>query len=136
MYSFELLSHTADTKIRVVAGTQQELFIGALNGMFSIMQPVVVDDAKTQERRITIRSPDIESLLIDFLSEALYMSDVHNEWYDRVSFAICTGYEIDAILYARKIKRFAGVEVKSVTYHELEVKHDGGLWHAVIVFDI
>ena len=136
MYSFDILSHTADTKIRVIADTKQELFTGALNGMFAIMEPLSIDDAMAQERRLTIQSPDIESLLVDFLSEALYMSDVYNEWYDRVSFAICTDNEIDATVHGRKIKQLKGVEVKSVTYHELEVKHTDGSWHAVIVFDI
>jgi len=136
MYSFDLLSHTADTKIRVTADTRQELFIGAVHGMFSIMQPVLGDAVSTQERHLVIQSPDIESLLVDFLSEVLYLSDVHNESYDRVLFAICTDREIDATLYGRNVKRFEGVEVKSVTYHELEVTEDKGLWHATIVFDI
>ena len=144
---FELIEHTADVQLRVYGITIEVLFIHALQGMFQIVEPQSV--GKNCEKRgdrlackelpikrdIQIRSYDQSSLLIDFLSHVLYLSDIHNEAY-----LDCVIHELEkthmkATIHGIKVERFA-IEIKAVTYHDFELKKVNGHWQADIVFDI
>ena len=146
MIDFEVLPHTADIKIRVYGKTQQELFRHALIGMFQVIRPMIpeckiehdriVCATLPEEHEIRIEACDKESLLVDFLSEALYLSDVNNEAYLDVIIYECTDSFLHATLCGVKIEGFEVVEIKAVTYHELMIKKEHDIWQADIVFDI
>ena len=84
---FEQIAHTADIEIRVYGSTKNELFSNALIGMFQVIgtkaSGCVMQDGRLvcaqlpQMREIDVSSFDLDSLLVDFLSEALYLSDIH-----------------------------------------------------------
>lgn len=143
---FEQLPHTADIKIRVYGATLQELFRHALVGMFQCVKPhanqcKVIDDRLVcdqlpQQHEIAISSPDIEALLVDFLSEALALSDIYNEAYLDADIQQLSPTHIQATLRGVEITGFEVVEIKAVTYHELYVKQIDEHWQAEIVFDI
>jgi SHS2 domain-containing protein len=146
MIDFEILPHTADIKIRAYGKNKQELFCNALLGMFQAIHPIapectVKDDrvvCATLPKRhdIHIQAFDSESLLVDFLSEALYLSDVHNEAYFDVIFHEFIDTDIKATLCGVQVTGFEVVEIKAVTYHELVIQKDNDVWYADIVFDI
>jgi len=74
--SFEEISHTADIKIRVRAPTLESLFSETL---YALMQVVYGADRKGGIiKEIRVESPDNESLLLDFLSEVLFVSEVES----------------------------------------------------------
>jgi len=146
MIDFEILPHTADIKIRAYGKTKKELFRNALIGMFQVVEPIaagchsehdrIVCEALPEHHVVELNASDEESLLVDFLSDALYLSDVYNEAYFDVVIHECTATFIKATLYGVKITGFSVVEIKAVTYHELAIqKHDDG-WRVDIVFDI
>ena len=91
MIDFEILPHTADIKIRAYGKTKKELFCNALIGMFQAVRPIVPECSVKNNRvvcpslperhEVEITASDEESLLVDFLSEALYLSDVYNQAY-------------------------------------------------------
>ena len=143
---YEFVPHTADLKIRAYGTSYEELFRNALRGMFASMHPLgssiryhedkpIITKFST-EHAVTIRALDKESLLIDFLSECLYLSDTHDEVYFDVQFKELTDTEIDALVYGISITGYQGVEVKAVTYHDLSIESIDGLLVATIVFDI
>jgi SHS2 domain-containing protein len=146
MIDFEMLPHTADIKIRAYGATKKELFCNALIGMFQSVQPItdtcriendrVVCDVLPATHHVTLKSADEESLLIDFLSEALYLSDVYDEAYFDADIAELTETMIKATLRGVHITGFAVVEIKAVTYHELVIQQHDGVWQVDIVFDI
>src|SRR5579871_3923567 len=97
---FELLPHTADLAIRVFGADMKELFRHALIGMFQSAGPhektagvhakdavcgketgLLVCDELPESDPIEVQSTDQNALLIDFLSEALYLSDINNVAY-------------------------------------------------------
>lgn len=144
MKDFEVLPHTADLKIRIYGTTLPDLFLHALIGMFQAIVPRAAGCHYQQERLvcpslpikrvIQISAIDRESLLVDFLSEALYLSDVHNEAYLNADIQISDNY-LEAVLYGIVIEGFE-VEIKAVTYHDLAVVHNDNGWTADIIFDI
>lgn len=146
MKDFEQLPHTADLKIRVYGATPEKLFEHAVIGMFQVIHPkipacrieherVVCDDLPIVHE-VEVRSFDQISLLVDFLSEALYLSDVHNEAYLAANVHEISKTYVRATLYGIGVTGFEVVEIKAVTYHEMEIKQVNGMWQADIVFDI
>lgn len=143
---FEILPHTADIKIRAYGKNKKELFRNALIGMFQSIHPIiagchtennrVICNTLPEHHVVALTAHNEESLLVDFLSEALYLSDVHNEAYLDATIDELTDNSIKAVLHGIEIMGFEVVEIKAVTYHELVIKkHDDG-WMAEIVFDI
>lgn len=143
---FEQLPHTADIKIRVFGNTVEELFKNALIGMFQVVRPIAPGCVRSNDyivcktlpiqRPITISSIDTAALLVDFLSEALYLSDIYNEAYLDAKIDELDEKKIRATIYGVQITGFEVVELKAVTYHELRIEQVDGLWQADIVFDI
>ncbi|MBI2775164.1 archease [Candidatus Dependentiae bacterium] len=143
---FEVESHTADLKIRVFGSTQEELFINALIGMFQSIGPSAVNCIKKKDylvcqdlivtRNSKVSGEKLEDLLVNFLSDALYLSDVHNEAYlDAVIHQLGTNV-LKATLRGVPVLRFE-IEIKAVTYHECHItKTADGLWTTELVFDI
>lgn len=137
MKRWERLPHTADSKIRVYGSTLQELFEQALKAMFEVLGPVY--EAGKKERvvhEVHVLSPNVEVLLVDFLSEAWYLSAVHDEAYDLCEITFFSSHEVRATVQGFPVERYEHGEIKAVTYHELVVKESDGIWHADIVFDI
>lgn len=135
MKHFEVLEHTADLKIRVFGKTKEELFENAVLAMASGLRPKVTSQI-SKAKTIKVSSLDLPSLLVDFLSEVLYLTQVNKEIYDEVKFKKFSDTEIEADLTGQKAESF-GEDIKAVTYHNLEVKEEeGGIWQATILFDI
>lgn len=138
MKIWERLSHTADIKIRVYGATQRELFEHAVQAMFEVLGPLPRYAKKEHvvERMLQVKAHDAESLLVDFLSDVLYLSEVHGESYDVCSIEQFRPWEISACVKGFPIEGFESGEIKAVTYHELKIVEDNGVWQADIVFDI
>lgn len=134
--SFEELPHQADVRVRVRAEDCNALFAEAARAMFSIMY--VACDAGEVERRISVTSDDIQSLLIDFLSELLFVSEV-----DRVVFSsfdvTVTGTSLTATARGEPFsaeKHLGGMEVKGISYSGLKIARDGEGFCSEILFDV
>jgi SHS2 domain-containing protein len=143
---FEAILHTADLHIRAYGDTLEELFHNALVGMFQSLEPQalgcnsihdrVVCAALPQKHSLVVTSPDCDALLVDFLSEALYLSAVHYEAYLDVTIEELTGTQIKATLHGVKVTGFAGAEIKAATYHGLHIQQKDSVWQTDIIFDI
>ena len=143
---FELLQHTADIKIRVYGASLEQIFTHALIGMFQAIGPhafgctVVADrlvcDALPFSHTISVDSPDREALLVDFLSDALYLSDIHDQAYLDAKIHVLTDTHLQVTIYGVAVQGFEVVEIKAVTYHDLYIKQVDDGWQAEIVFDI
>ena len=133
MKKFEILEHKADLKIRALGKTKEELFENMMVGMFESAR--YEGKGKEIKREIKVSSQDFLSLLVDFLSEILYLVETKKEVYQKVDFKKFTDNEIEATLIGKKLKRM-GVHIKGVTYHDLDVRQEKGTWQAVTLFDI
>lgn len=134
MKKFEMLEHISDLKIKVFGKDIKEIFENAMIGMFEGAR--YQEEEKEVKREIKVSSQDLPSLLVNFLSETLYLSEVNQEVYNQAQFKKFTDKEIEGILLGKKLKRM-GIVIKGVTYHNLDIqqKKDGN-WEATILFDI
>ncbi len=132
---FRTLEHPADVMVQAFGKTREELFINAMMGMNKILKSKVKSKKSKVTRKIIVNSYDLDALLVDFLSEVLYLSQVNREIYTDVKFEKFSDKELTGKLIGRKVDRF-GEDIKAVTYHGLKIEQDNGLYQASILFDI
>ncbi|PIR02324.1 MAG: hypothetical protein CO144_01030 [Candidatus Nealsonbacteria bacterium CG_4_9_14_3_um_filter_35_11] len=135
MKRYEILEHKADLKIRAFGKRKRELFLNMLFGMAESQKPEI-KKIKRIKRKIKIKSLDSESLLVDFLSEVLYLSQVNKEVYFKIEFDKFADIEIEGKLIGQKVERF-GEDIKAVTYYGLDIRQlKNKIWEATVLFDI
>jgi len=135
MKKFEILEHKADLKIRAFGKTKEELFLNMLLGTTESQKPEIQKKQKIK-REIKIKSLGLETLLVDFLSEILYLSQTNKEIYQDMQFKKFTDTEIEGELIGQKVERF-GEDIKAVTYHGLNIRQKkDSSWEATVLFDI
>lgn len=130
---FREIEHTADWAMQVWAPGLPQLFKIALEGMNTLAEIKLRVDERIQ-RKIVLDAHDTETLLIDFLSEILYLGEKDNLGFNEIEvilgdgklIAICSGA---SILSKKK-------EIKAVTYHNLEIIKNNDLYQVEIVFDV
>ncbi|MBC7073871.1 archease [Candidatus Parcubacteria bacterium] len=133
---YQILEHTADLKIKVFGKTKEELFENAMIGMLESAKYEPIDDSEQLTTEIKISSLDLPSLLVDFLSEVLYLVETKKEVYQKVKFKKFSKRRLEALLFGKKLKRM-GVHIKGVTYHDLKIKkRKDKIFEAEILFDI
>lgn len=132
---YKSLPHTADLRIKVFGKTKKELFANALRGMFEAIEPAYKKDAVEIRRSVQINSKDLDALIIDFLNEVLYLSDINNEAYDKIAIERLSDQEIKAIIFGKRVTGFRE-EIKAVTYHGAHLRKVKGRWEVEIIFDI
>lgn len=133
---FEQIPHTADLQIKVFGTTLPELFANAALSMFAVLEPQFVEHAPQAKHTVKVSGINTENLLVNFLSECLYLSAVNHEAYTQVTLENFTETTIAATLHGQQITRFSSVEIKAVTYHDLSITKTATGWQATITFDI
>jgi SHS2 domain-containing protein len=135
---FEILDHTADTGFRAWGATVAELFENSARAMMAIAADPSTVETRA-ERTIEVDGEDYPSLLVNWLSEILYLFDTNR-------FAANT-FHVDQISPVRLKARLAGeprdpgrhswaLIIKAVTYYELRVEQRNARWEAQVFLDI
>jgi len=136
--NFEVLPHTADTRLKVTADTLNGLFQTALEGMNSKLKNAFKETESTGEfnKKIVIKSLDESMLLIDFLSEVLTLSHKNKACYKITGFEILDSTKLTAVIEGTRVFGF-DEDIKAVTYNETKIiKNELNHYETIIVFDI
>lgn len=114
-----------------------QLYSNAAFGLADVLKPedVTYPAEFPLKRRIALSSIDSTSLLIDFLSEILYLSHKEKALYPGVIVREMGELELDAYVLGFHADRF-GEDVKAVTYHEAEIIGSEGNFECVVILDI
>lgn len=110
--------------------------------LFSVIcDPSGIEPA--EERCVEVSAPDVESLVVEFLSEVLYLFDaellVFSEVEVRNLVQGADRYELKAMLRGEKFsneRHSPGTEVKAITYSYLAVEESQRGTTVEVVFDI
>ncbi len=122
---YEIFEHTADVGIRAWGANLSKAFENIARGMFAI----ITDESKIDSEKeydIHLKAHDLEQLLIDWLSELLFLNGakglVFGNFKVRINEENCElKAKVKGEKYDRK-KHGYGAEIKAATYHLLEVK--------------
>ncbi|NPA06178.1 MAG: archease [Chloroflexi bacterium] len=134
---FREVEHTADWALEVWAPDLPELFRQALWGMYALMGLVKPKPASSRE--IHLEAPDLETLLVDFLTEALFWLDVERWAAAALPDLHVTRMNDQWVIRGRAVGGPVSPgekEIKAVTYHGLHVQPTDDGYRAVVVFDV
>ena len=152
---FEEVSHTADWALRVRGATLAELFAHAAEGMYSLVGGRVAEGAPRITREVSLAAPDVESLLVAWLNELLYLTESEAYMFDTFEMrdlggairidlpspqsGIFDGKSGGNRLVARVTGgRAAGLkkQIKATTFHNLRIATTKDGLETTIVFDV
>ena len=134
--SFEEVSHTADVKIHATALTLEALFSETFKALMQVMYGTRRGGGTLRE--IRIESTDNESLLADFLSEILFVSEVEGLVFSDARIMI-NGFSLVAEVNGEPFdpaRHSGGTEVKGISYSGLAIMHDANGYMLDIIFDV
>jgi len=138
MKTYELIDHTADIGIKAYGKTLSEAFENAAKGMFDI----ITDKSEIEsigQYDIKLEAPDLEQLLVDFLSELLFLNSAKNLVFGFFKIELNEKKNsLTARVFGEKYnipKHKIGAEIKAVTYHMLEVNKEKP-YSVQVLFDI
>src|SRR3990167_4319847 len=106
---YRIVSHTADLQIEVFGDSKEALFKNALFGMFDAIKPRY-SSGPTKSFEINVTAGSAELLLVEFLSEALYLSDVHSVAFEKMDIQLLSDIALKATLYGKPCQGFEVVE--------------------------
>jgi SHS2 domain-containing protein len=136
MKQYELIEHTADVGVKAYGHSVAQAFEHAAKAMFDI----ITDKSKIDmigEYDITLEAPDLEQLLVDWLSKLLFLNGAHNLVFGKFQVQIEKNTLVAHVCGEEysKTKHKMGVEIKAVTYHMLQV-HENKPVFVQVLFDI
>ena len=135
--SFEFIDHTADVGIRVEAPTLEDLFETAGLAFTEVVTSAESLDCSV-EQRFKLEEDNIETLLVSWLQELLYLLDTEELVFSRFQVRLhdCS---LEATAWGEVFdpdRHMIKTEIKAVTYHQLEVAESDQGWQAQVIFDI
>ncbi len=142
--TLEFLDHTADIAVRIVAADAPTFFQEALRGLHLILldERSFEGIREAEELPLDLRAPDNETLLVDFFNELIYLFDTRRWISRRLAVETVTldgsprlrgtlrGEHFDPSRHSLQ------TEIKAATFHDLEVRREGGEISADVVFDL
>ncbi len=140
--TYRFIDHTADIAVEVSAESYNDLFAAsALAWKDSVVDNFSSDNQG--EKEIEINDKSLEELLVNFLSELNYLLLVKRWIFSGVK-EISVGKNKDQYTAKIKItgepvdesKHELKIEIKAVTFHQMDIKYDDGKYKTRIVFDI
>lgn len=141
MLAFEEVEHTADVALRVRGRDLAELLVNAAHGLSSLLCPPggydaeVCPPAAEHTHQIEVTAPDAEGLLVEWLSELLYLAE--RERFVGRDFAVdsLTPTRLRAVARGGAVARPAR-HIKAVTYHQLAIVPAAEGLETTVVFDV
>jgi SHS2 domain-containing protein len=138
----EMLDHTADVGFELRAPTLEVLFDEARRALLMVVFERPPEEGR-EEGEIRLSSPDLETLLVRWLNELAYL--VQDTGF------VPTGAEIEiqktdgedlsleaSVTGAPLLLEEYGWqgEIKSATFHGLDISNRGEQWHARVILDV
>ena len=138
MKRYEVLDHTADIGLIIRAEDLPTLFENAGEGFFSLITDIR-KVRSTVSRRIDLRGEALERLMVDWLSELLYLHDVESLLFKEFHVESAGEEGLKAVVRGEPFqegRHEIKTEVKAVTHHQIMVKKVNGGWKAQVIFDL
>jgi SHS2 domain-containing protein len=138
MLPYRILEHTADVGLEAFGSTRTEAFTNAARALFHLI--VDLDSINPgEEVSLRVQGPDPENLLVNWLSELIYLHDAEGWLFRDFEIVDLKDDSLTAIARGERFKRSrhqARLRVKAVTYHQLALEKTTEGWRAQVYVDI
>jgi len=152
MLRYKEFEHTADVGVEIYGGALENLFQNAGYAFFDIIVDATTISPNVT-RSVSVTGTDVETLLMNWLRELLYMFSVHQEVYaefeilsgvqtsvcNKEQNKFCTPTTLEAKVRGEALdlkKHDFRTEIKAITYHQFVVVNEAGTWKARVIFDV
>jgi SHS2 domain-containing protein len=138
MQPFRLLEHTADIGFEAFGATRQEVFANAARALMHLMVDLETI-APRKQLSLRAEASDMPSLLVNWLSEILYLFDAEGWLFRDFEFEDLTDQSLAVIAQGEKFDRTrhqVKLLVKAITYHQLDLRETAQGWRAQVYVDI
>lgn len=138
MRRFRFLNHTGDLGIEIYGQSLGDLFESAGHALFA----VITDPSKVQEKvekEIALTYHDLETLMVDWLSELLCLHDTEGLLLRRFEVKRIENGRFEASTWGESFhegRHVIRTGVKAVTFHQLQVIQKQGRWRARVILDL
>jgi len=132
--NFIEIEHTADWAIRVRGTTLPGLLVNAALGMYNLMADLS-SVTPALERAIEVKGVDAEALLVNWLNELVYHTEMDGEVFCGFRIESFEPTSLRASAYGSrgiKLKK----QIKAVTFHNLQIVSTGDGYEVTLVFDV
>ncbi len=134
---YELFPHPSEQGIRGIGPTKEKAFEQAAKALQSVMVNIEkIEPKKTQH--VKLEEEDHEQMLLDWLTEILYLFDVEDMVFNEFKVKI-EGKNLEATLKGEKLnpeKHEVRTAIKATTYDELKLEKTKKGWIAQCIVDI
>ncbi len=128
------IEHTADVSLYIQAEDFPGLLQAAADAMLRLIG-MSTDTEGESRRTIEVEGIDREDLLVAWLEELLYLTEMHEVGFGKIDITFISDTKLSAI--AEEIPgMIPSKEIKAVTYHGLEIIETGRGLEVTIVFDV
>lgn len=135
---YTILDHTADLRVKIKGNSMVNLFENAGYTLIDLMFDTRCIK-KTETIEAEIRGIDLSDLMVRWLSEILYLFEGENLIVSGINIDNLTTNCLKSHLHTVKYNNdFHEVimEIKAVTYHQIQVAENKGIWSANVIFDL
>lgn len=136
------LDHTADAGVEIFADSLNDLFRASAKSMYKVIEcPLNLPSAG--HKKIEMTEDQLDVLLVSFLNELNYYITTHYLLLDPIVRLTVKkrkqSYWLECEAQAKHIDPELMqdlVELKAVTYHQLEIEQKNDGYHTKIIFDL
>ena len=135
---FEILEHAADVGFRAEAISLPELFENAAEALVALAMETERIEAH-ESYPLEAEGEDIDSLLVNWLSEVLYYLDGRLLAMGRFQVSELTGERVRGAAMGERrdpSRHPARLIVKGITYHQLKIAHHVDRWVCEVFLDV
>jgi SHS2 domain-containing protein len=129
---FRWVEHTAELELEIEAPSQRAVFDEALKAFADLVRD---GEGRPLERELEVEADEPALLLVEWLSELVYLSEAEQFVPERVASLELGERTVRATIQGRRGR--PRQLVKGVTLHRLELRRDGETgWRARVVLDV
>jgi SHS2 domain-containing protein len=137
--SYNFIDHTADAAVVVTADTIEELFIASADAFKEVIESA--SRKPNESYKLELSSLSLENLLVNFLNELNFRLIYKRKMFSNVNDMKISQNEdirkVECILLESDIdESMIKTEIKSVTYHQMDLAKTNEGYKTIIVFDI
>ena len=136
------LDHTADAGVEIFGNTLEEIFTNAASAMYRIL---ACDNVLSNDivKKIEIKEDGLEILLVTFLNELNYfitvkhtlLTPIENLEIKQTKDGYILSFQTGFVPLDRKVSETLP-EIKSVTYHNMNIRKKNKMFYTRIFFDL
>jgi SHS2 domain-containing protein len=126
------VEHGGEVEIELESPTEAGLFAAALDAFAELVS--AEGEGSSARHEIELAGDDRALLLVDWLSELVYLTEVEQFVPERLASFELAGGRLRATVAGRRDD--PAHLVKAVTLNELEFAERGGSWHGRVVLDV